>query len=342
VVEHLRADAGDTASRAIAEHHAMVRLTPPIYPDLFDVKGQLAPKRALEIAATGGHSVLLVGPPGTGKTMLAQRFAGILPPMTTDEALESAAVLSLVGQFAPQRWATRIFRAPHHTASAVALCGGGSPPMPGEISLAHHGVLFLDELPEFERRVLETLRQPLESGQITVSRAARQVDYPARFQLIGAMNPCPCGYYGHASIACRCTPDLIARYQDRISGPLLDRIDMRVEVGSVPEETLTSLPDGEPTRFVAERVRKAYDRAIARQGRVNDHLQGAELEEACALDEPVQKLLHAASVRLGWSARAYHRVLKVARTIADLADSERLETHHVAEAIQYRRSLRDN
>ena len=208
--------------------------------------------------------------------------------------------------------------------------------MPGEISLAHHGVLFLDELPEFERRVLETLRQPLESGAITVSRAARQVDYPARFQLIGAMNPCPCGYYGHASIACRCTPDMVARYQDRISGPLLDRIDMRVEVNSVSEDVLGALPDGEPTRFVAERVRRAYDRAIARQGKVNDHLQGAEIDEMCAADEAVQKLLHAASVRLGWSARAYHRVLKVARTIADLAGAASIASEHVAEALQYR------
>jgi len=261
--------------------------------------------------------------------------------MTTDEALESAAVLSLAGQFAPQRWATRIFRAPHHTASGVALTGGGNPPMPGEISLAHHGVLFLDELPEFDRRVLETLRQPLESGRITISRAARQIDLPARFQLIAAMNPCPCGYFGHPTIDCRCTPDLIMRYQDRISGPLLDRIDMRVEVASVPEEVLVSAPDGEPTRFVAERVRHAFDRAIARQGRINDHLQGAELDEVCELDPPVQKLLHAASVRLGWSARAFHRVLKVARTIADLYGCDRLETPHVAEAIQYRRALRE-
>jgi len=341
VTGHLAAEGGEQPGSRIRPHATQVRLTAPAYPDLFDVKGQKAAKRALEVAAAGGHSVLLVGPPGTGKSMLAHRFPGILPMMSSDEALESAAVLSLVGHFAPQRWAARMIRSPHHTSSAVALVGGGANPMPGEISLAHNGVLFLDELPEFDRRALEVMREPLETGRITISRAARHVDFPARFQLIAAMNPCPCGYFGHRTIACRCTPDAVARYQDRLSGPLLDRIDMRVEVGSLTQDELVNLPDGEPTKYVAERVALAYARALERQGKSNDALPASEVERMCKVEGQVKQLLHAASARLGWSARAYHRVLKVARTIADLDDAEALSTEHVAEAIQYRRSLRE-
>jgi len=341
VVSHLEHVAGNAQAVPIKEHFAQVRLSPPAYPDLFDVKGQSGAKRALEIAAIGGHSVLMVGPPGTGKTMLAQRFPGLLPPMTVDEALESAAVLSLVGKFAPQRWATRVFRAPHHSASAPALVGGGPNAAPGEISLAHHGVLFLDELPEFDRRVLEVLREPLETGRITIARATRHIDYPARFQLIAAMNPCPCGYHGHPTIACRCTPEMVSRYQDRISGPLLDRIDMRVELPALSPDQLTALPDGELSRYAALRVSLARGLALERQGKPNDELAAAEIERVCRPEGPVKQLLHAASARLGWSARAYHRVLKVARTIADLDVSPSIESKHVAEAIQYRRSLRE-
>jgi magnesium chelatase family protein len=341
VVGHLEASTGNRLGQLLPEHIAQVRLSPPSYPDFEDVKGQEHVKRALEIAAAGGHSVLMVGPPGAGKSMLAQRFPGLLPPMDVDEAMESAAVLSLVGKFAPQRWATRVFRAPHHSASVAALVGGGPRAEPGEITLAHHGVLFLDELPEFERRVLDSLREPLETGRITVARAARHVEYPARFQLISAMNPCPCGHFGHPVLVCRCTPEMVSRYQDRISGPLLDRIDMRVEVPSLSPDELAALPGGEPSSTIAERVAHARQTALRRQGKLNDELGSSEVERVCKPEGTVRQLLHAASARMGWSARAYHRVLKVARSIADVEQVEKLGTQHVAEAIQYRRSMRE-
>jgi len=328
----------DRADLPRAQAGAIPAIAPAEQPDLADVRGQLQARRALEIAAAGSHNLLFVGIPGAGKTMLASRLPGILPPLEEHEALELAAIRSIAGQRNDvSSWKVRAYRHPHHTASAIALVGGGSIPRPGEISLAHHGVLFLDELPEFDRRVLETLREPLESGRISISRAARQAEFPARFQLIGAMNPCPCGYAGDPGGRCRCTPDAIARYRARISGPLLDRIDLKLDVPRVNPAELRDAEGGECSATVRARVIAARARQVQRAGKPNAWLGNREVERDCALDAGAKKLLDRAVERLALSARAYHRTLRVARTIADLAQVPRIDAGHLSEAIQYRR-----
>ena len=335
VCAHLRGQA--LLSQAIAPD----AIEPAPVPDLADVRGQAHAKRALAIAAAGGHSLLLVGPPGTGKSMLAQRLPGLLPPLTEGEALEVAALASLAGRFDARRFRERPCRAPHHTASAAAIVGGGSHPRPGEISLAHHGVLFLDELPEWDRRVLEVLREPLETGVVNIARAARQASFPAQFQLVAAMNPCPCGHRGDPRGRCRCTPDQVTRYRGRLSGPLLDRIDLVVDVPAPPAEALALAPDApgpDESTEVRARVVVARDRARARQGTLNARLDAAGVARHCVPVPAAHALLARAVTRLGLSARAFHRIAKVARTIADLAGDVSIESVHMAEAIGCRRA----
>ncbi len=308
--------------------------------DFSDVHGQYHVKRAFEIAAAGAHNLLMLGPPGTGKSMLAARMPTILPLLSEQQAQESAAIASVsdVG-LDVQNWLKPPYRAPHHTASAAALVGGGSNPRPGEISLAHNGTLFLDELPEFDRKVLEVLREPLETGHITISRASRQADFPARFQLIAAMNPCPCGYLGDASGRCHCTSEQVARYRARVSGPLLDRIDMHLEVPRVSHEVLRKgSPEGEESSaIIRARVVAARNLALSRNGKANAALTAKEVKQLCVLSEQSHQLLEQAMEKFGLSNRAYHRILKLARTIADLAQSEQIQIAHLSEAVSYRK-----
>jgi magnesium chelatase family protein len=332
VVAHLAGEA------LLHEYAASGPPEPPVYPDFSDVKGQQQVKRALEVAAAGSHSVLMVGPPGTGKSMLAARFPGILPALSEAEALEVAAIHSVsTNGFEALRWGQRPYRSPHHSASGAALVGGGILPRPGEISLAHHGVLFLDELAEFDRDVLEALREPLESGRVSIARAARQALFPARFQLVAAMNPCPCGHCGDRAGRCRCTPERIARYRGRISGPLADRIDIKLEVPAPREAELVAPVAGESSEAIRNRVQRARQVQISRQGKPNSLLGTREIDRHCATDRDGDQLLRHALARLLLSARAYHRVLRVARSIADLAQQTSISAAHIAEAIQYRR-----
>ncbi|MFW1678268.1 YifB family Mg chelatase-like AAA ATPase [Pontibacter sp. JAM-7] len=351
IIGDLEAYASDHLLK-ICSHLVSEQLLPPVkpirlvhaydeLPDLMDVKGQAQAKRALELAAAGGHNLLLSGTPGSGKSMLAQRLVSLLPPLSEAEQLEVAAVHSVASDTGYALCCSRRpFRAPHHTASAVALVGGGSQPRPGEISLAHHGVLFLDELAEFSRSVLEVLREPLESGEIMIARAARQACFPADFQLVAAMNPCPCGYFADGSSRCQCTPDQVRRYQSRLSGPLLDRIDLQLSVRALPkDELIGDAGSAEPSAVVRRRVTDARVRQMQRQGCANRQLTGKALEQHCQLNQDDRMLLADALERLGLSARAYHRILRVARTISDLAGRERIAQADLLEALSYRSGL---
>lgn len=337
VYKHL---SGREIIKPYVHQHSPFKGDPDTYLDLAEVRGQMHAKRALEIAAAGGHSLLLMGPPGTGKTMLASRLPSILPPLTLEECLEVVAIHSLSkSDHSKLLWGKRPFRAPHHTASAVALVGGGSHPRPGEVSLAHQGVLFLDELPEFDRAVLEVLREPMESGSILISRAARQTEFPAKFQLIAAMNPCPCGYLTDPRGRCNCTQDQIKRYRARISGPLLDRIDLHIEVPPLPIEALTEAYTGEEesSAVVLERVKKAIHTQLQRGGKSNARLNNREIQNYCAIDERTQNYVNITLDRLGLTARSFHRILRVARTIADLSEKENVAFEHLAEALSFRK-----
>lgn len=316
------------------EANGLLRSTPP-YPDLADVQGQTAAKRALLVAAAGAHNLLFSGPPGTGKTLLASRLPGLMPPLDEDEALQVAAIHSVAGRGPLTHWPQRPFRQPHHTASAPALVGGGSRPQPGEITLAHEGVLFLDELPEFDRKVLEVLREPLEGGEIVIARASGRVRFPARFQLVAAMNPCPCGYLGDPSGRCRCTPEQIQRYRAKLSGPLLDRIDLHL---TVSRESTSLAPSGPSTSSaeLAVQVAAARQRQLDRQGCANAFLDLKKMHQFCALGAEDQAWLEKAGERLNLSLRALHRILKVARTLADLQQAQAIGRTHLAEALQYR------